>query len=124
MVILGESDCFRCTESRDFVNARDIASAIVRVAERAPCRGEVYNVASGSEIRITDLVDVIRRKLAPDASVAFDGILPAGVPGRWRADLSRISSLGWRPTVALGQGIADYVRWYRQLEPNLCYTSA
>ena len=48
-------------ESRDFIHATDIARALVRLADMAPCQGEVYNVASGEEVTIAGLARAARR---------------------------------------------------------------
>jgi UDP-glucose 4-epimerase len=98
-------------ETRDFIHARDIAAAIGVVAESAPLQGEVYNLASGVETRIADLVGMLMEKSGIDIPVEWDGVAQPGNPSRWQADISRISQLGFVPRQELELGITEYVKW-------------
>lgn len=100
-------------ESRDFVHARDVAKAISVVVERAAFDGECYNVASGSETSIAELAEKLSAAMRLPRKIEFDGKLPAGVPARWRADISRIRDLGFTPEVTIDQGVTEYVEWVR-----------
>lgn len=50
-------------ESRDFVHVSDIVGAINIISEKGLFIGEVYNVASGTEILIRDLANLLLLKL-------------------------------------------------------------
>ncbi len=104
--LLGTGD-----ETRDFVHARDVACGVSLVVERAQFRAEVYNLATGVETRIRDLAQMLINALGRDAAIEFTGKMRAGDPARWRADISRISSLGFTPEVALTDGVKEYARW-------------
>jgi len=43
----------------------------------------------------------------------FDGIVPVGNPLNWKADISKLSDLGFSPTVSLEQGIKTFANWCR-----------
>jgi UDP-glucose 4-epimerase len=98
-------------ESRDFVHAVDVAQAVQLVLEKGDFGGTVYNVASGLETRISDLAGLVVGKLSKNADIAFDQRIPDGTPARWQADISRIESLGFRPTVTLDDGVQRFVDW-------------
>ena len=98
-------------ESRDFVHARDVANAIAAVVERADFRGECYNVASGAETSIAELAQKLGAAMQLQRFIEFDGVLPQGVPSRWRADISRIQDLGFTPEVSIDCGVAEYAKW-------------
>jgi UDP-glucose 4-epimerase len=100
-------------ESRDFVHAKDVASAVGTVCEREAFDGETLNVASGLETTVRDLASLAVEALDSGTRVAFSGSARAGDPLRWRADVSRLLSLGWRPEVPLSVGVPAYVRWAR-----------
>lgn len=101
-------------ETRDFVNGRDVVRAADLVL-RAGEPGGIYNVASGRETRIADLVASLLRAAGEDASrVRFNGQGKAGDPLNWRADVSRIEALGFAPSVDLEAGVKEYWDWYRQ----------
>jgi UDP-glucose 4-epimerase len=100
-------------ETRDFVHVRDVARAVRIILERAPCVGERYNVASGIETSIAELVALLQREAENGRDVRFDGRLPPGNPVRWRADIAKALALGFQPTIGLAEGaqeVLDFVR--------------
>lgn len=101
-------------ESRDFIHAADIALGLHLLAEKAPAQGEVYNLASGREVTIRELAAMIATALGSNRSTEFDGVSPAGNPLNWRADLTRISTLGFQPAISLETGIAEVAQWCRK----------
>lgn len=100
-------------ESRDFIHARDIARALSVIASSAPMNGEVYNLGSGMETSIATLAEEITRALNRENSLGFDGVVPKGTPLHWRADISRLNSLGYSPTVPFQAGLKEVVDWCR-----------
>lgn len=100
-------------ESRDFIHALDIAQALRIIAQSAPMQGEVYNLGSGREVRIAELVDMVLSALEYKGRVEFDGIVQAGTPLNWQADISRLASLGFVPSVSLEQGVKTFANWSR-----------
>jgi UDP-glucose 4-epimerase len=107
-------------ETRDFVHAEDVAQAALRVATHAPLAGEMYNVATGRETSIGDLVRRIGALLASGSCIRFDGHLPDGVPRNWRADIGRLAQLGYRPRIFIEEGLSQVVAWYREEVLQAC----
>lgn len=100
-------------ESRDFIHALDIAKALDVVANNAPMQGEVYNLATGEEVMIADLANLILNALAIKLEPEFDGVVPVGTPLNWRADMSKLSKLGFSSHVALDKGVKTFANWCR-----------
>lgn len=100
-------------EGRDFIHTRDIAEAMFVLADKAPAKGEVYNLASGNETSIRVLTEKLLQHLGVDIPVRFDGRNPVGMPLNWRADTSRIQALGFKPAIDLDEGLAAFSRWVR-----------
>lgn len=99
-------------ESRDFIHAADVARALALLAKRAPGEGEVYNLASGSEVTIAELAAQITRALGrAEVAPVFDGAARAGDPRNWRADVARLAALGFAPAISLEQGIRGVAAW-------------
>lgn len=98
-------------ESRDFINCRDVAHGLYVLAERAPCQGEVYNLASGQETTIRELAEMVVALSGRNLAIDFDGHNPPGNPLNWRADISRLAHLGFVPTIPLDQGVKAYADW-------------
>lgn len=101
------------SESRDFIHARDVASGLRIIGDRAPGQGEAYNLASGRETTIAELARVLLGAMASDCEVQFDGLSPQGVPRNWRASIERLQVLGFDPTISLSDGIREVAQWYR-----------
>jgi UDP-glucose 4-epimerase len=100
-------------ESRDFIHAKDIARAVEVVAAGAPAIGEVYNVATGREVTIAELAHLLLTELAPDLQPEFDGQATPGNPLNWRADIGKLTALGFVPEISLEDGLLEVARWAR-----------
>jgi UDP-glucose 4-epimerase len=98
-------------ESRDFIHAADVARALVLLVECAPSEGEIYNLATGRETTIRELAEVLLAHLGLAITAEFDGCSAPGDPRNWRADIARIQTLGFRPTVALEDGLRGAAVW-------------
>ncbi|MGB2567048.1 NAD-dependent epimerase/dehydratase family protein [Micromonospora citrea] len=92
---------------RDFVDARDLAEAVV-LAGRAPVTGEVINIGRGVAEDVRELVRVLLETagLRPDAVPLVDAPVPSN-GGAWtRADIGRARRLlGWRPRAGVRESI-------------------
>jgi UDP-glucose 4-epimerase len=100
-------------ETRDFLHVRDVARAICIVARDPGTVNETYNVASGVETPIASVAGWIVDELRADIPIAFSGTRRRGDPARWNADISKIASLGFRPSIEIEQGTRAYARWAR-----------
>ena len=101
--VLGDPD----TKIRDFVSVHDVATALVALADRgAP--GDVFNVGSGTQISLRDLLDLIGTVTGRQPALEqVEADSPDSYP--LVADISRLRSLGWEPSVSLEAGIAELV---------------
>jgi UDP-glucose 4-epimerase len=98
-------------ETRDFVDARDIAKAVSCVVAAAPFEGQVYNLGTGQETSIRTLASLLLTALGISKPIHFTGVRRIGDPMRWRADINRLAALGYRPVVPISEGAARYARW-------------
>jgi UDP-glucose 4-epimerase len=98
-------------ESRDFIHASDIARALTLLVEHGALRGEVYNVASGNEVTIREVANTLSTALLSVTPPKFDGVVRVGDPLNWRADISKLLALGYRPTIPLEQGLRSVATW-------------
>lgn len=100
-------------ESRDFIHAADVAHALSLLAERSPARGDIFNLATGRETTIAELARLTAAALGVKVEPTFDGAETPGQPVRWRAEISRISALGFAPQVSLEDGVRGVAQWAR-----------
>ncbi len=88
---------------RDYVDLRDIASAIGLLATEPRLSHPVYNVGTGRPTAVRDLVGAISSR------VGFSGAIVESAPGSPRspavlrqvADVGRLTAAGWQPSVDL-----------------------
>lgn len=115
MAIINKSVLLQGTgyESRDFIHALDVARAMHFIATKGPMTGNVYNLASGCEVTIKDLAKSILEALMINCTLQFNGVVPIGTPLNWRADISKIRSLGFETSVPFKQGVDTYTKWCR-----------
>ena len=104
------------SESRDFIHADDIARGLEILLDHAPMQGEVYNLSSGQETKIRELANLIMTNLQSKSKIVFSGELPEGTPKNWRADIRKISALGFSPEVSLEFGVSNLVTQIRAEE--------
>lgn len=100
------------TESRDFIHSADVARAVSLVSRKAPMNGEAYNLATGEEWTIRQLLEMLLEEFGVDRTVRYSGEVGDGVPRRWRADVSRLREMGFASEISLPDGAKDYVRWF------------
>ena len=98
--------------TRDFIDVRDVASALCILAERG-VPGETYNVASGRETSMQDVLDTLLdlAGLRPSVEIVHGYHRPADCP-RVVADVSRIAALGSGPPRPLARSLGDLYAYY------------
>ncbi len=96
---------------RDFTDVRDVARAYVDVALAPTTPHDVYNVASGRPVVLSEALELICASLGrpvPPLSVDADQARTSD-PSIVVGDATRLrDDLGWEPTIPLAQSIADY----------------
>jgi UDP-glucose 4-epimerase len=99
---------------RDYIDTRDIARAIVTIAEGA--RGQtVYNVGSGRACSVSEIVDLLRAKVGRPLTVMLDPkrLRPSDRP-LLLADVGKVrAELGWAPAIPLEDALDELIRHYR-----------
>ena len=105
-------------ETRDWIHVTDVARAFLFADEKASAGCPIFNVASGSAVKIADVLTALFQAYGASARPFFGGEVNVGNPDHYEADVETITRWGWRPTVSLEKGIADYVRWYRQYDDS------
>jgi len=100
---------------REFLHVDDLADAAVFLMRRDD-DARIINVGSGADLTIRALAELVREVVGFEGSLRFDPSKPDGTP-RKLLDVSRITALGWRPRIALREGIAGVYRWFVEHAP-------
>lgn len=101
-------------ESRDFIHVSDIISAINIIVQETSYNFEVFNIGSGNEYFIEDLAYEIQNNFNIGKEIHFNNKNKEGDPVNWKADISKLINLGFKPHVNIREGIKNYVRWYKE----------
>jgi GDP-L-fucose synthase len=96
------------TPTRDFLFAEDAARAFLTVAEHG---SGAFNTATGGATSIRQLVETVGEVAGYTGAICWDTNKPNGQQRR-AYDVSRISELGWRPTVGLAEGLRQTYDWF------------
>ena len=103
-------------ESRDFIFIDDLIHAIDIIIQYKKFNGEPINVSSGIETKINDAAGLFLSELGNDFGLNFSGEEKSGDPKNWRADISQLHALGFKPFVTFEQGIKRYAQWLKENE--------
>jgi UDP-glucose 4-epimerase len=100
-------------QTRDFVYVEDVARANLLAMKSNLAVGKVLNIAGHGPITILDLVHLLRR-FFPDSQEPVFQPPRSGDIKYSSADQSRAQeALGYRPKIALEQGLQHTVQWYQ-----------
>jgi UDP-glucose 4-epimerase len=101
------------SQTMDFVYVTDVARANLLAAE-APVTDEVFNIASGTETSLNDLLRVLLRVMESDLQPKHVAERKVNAVPRRLAQTNRaMERLGFRAEVGLEQGLEELVSWWR-----------
>ena len=97
---------------REFLYVDDLADACVRLMDSYSA-AEIINVGCGEDVSISELASIVADVVGFSGELKFNSSMPDGTP-RKLLDTSRITALGWTPSVSLRDGISQTYDWYRE----------
>lgn len=100
---------------REFMHVDDFADAAIFLLEHYSDELPI-NVGTGEELTILELARLVARIVGWSGDFVLDASQPDGMP-RKCLDSSRLRALGWRPRIALADGIRRTYRWFRSQSP-------
>ncbi|MGH8900414.1 MAG: NAD-dependent epimerase/dehydratase family protein [Egibacteraceae bacterium] len=106
------------TTLRDYTYVADIVAGIRSAMSYRHSPYEVFNLGAGRPVQLNALVTALARALDREARIEHIGEQAGDVPLTYSSiDKSR-QLLGYRPRVSLDKGLANFVAWFRQTEPD------
>lgn len=116
---------------RDFTYVEDLVRGIAGLIDAVPQRPEkpediapgdslspaapfrIVNIGNSEKVRLTDFIDAIEAEIGKKAIRNYMPMQQGDVPATW-ADASLLQALtGYRPQTPFREGVARFVRWYR-----------
>jgi UDP-glucose 4-epimerase len=100
-------------QTRDFIYVEDVVDALMLAANRGAGKGEVYNIASGIETTINELVEVLNDVLGKDIEPEYVAPVEGDIRFSY-ADISKArEKLGFNPKTVLKHSIKGIVEFYK-----------
>lgn len=116
---------------RDFTHVNDIVEGVIRIADVIPSRDKswtvengspaassapysVYNIGHGSPINLMDFVKAIEDELGIEAKKNFREMQPGDVYQTYADVEDLFEATGYKPRVGVKEGVAEFVKWYRE----------
>ena len=97
--------------SREFLHVRDAARAIVLAAESYEEDSPV-NLGTHHEIKIFELVNIIREIMGHKGTVFYNTSMPDGQPRRCLDTSKAKAKFGFEAEISLEDGLKETVGWY------------
>jgi GDP-L-fucose synthase len=104
------------TPKREFLYSDDLASACLFLLDEYSDDSHI-NVGTGTDLSIADLAQTVAQVVGFQGEINFDTSKPDGTP-RKLLDVSRLSALGWQPSVELSDGIQRTYDWFLSHEAS------
>lgn len=101
---------------RDFTDVRDVVRAYLDIIELEPA-GEIFNVASGRETRLGDILQMLIEIAEVEVEVIRDPELfrPVDQPHNYGDCRKLHKRTGWQPEISLAQSLSDvFEDWLAQ----------
>ena len=106
---------------RDYVNVRDIARANVLVMEDSRGEFEVFNAGGGRAVTVLEFAATMIKEFGSQVEPLVPGEFRLGDTRHTVSDNSRLTALGWAPTVPVEQNVREYVAWMREQKDTAEY---
>jgi UDP-glucose 4-epimerase len=101
-------------ETRDWLDVTDAADLVFcSVAHASPDR-PVVNGGAGHAGSIRAVLNEVFARLGVQSTPRFSGVVRAGDPKHFQADVSSARQWGWEPKIDWREGIRAYVAWFRK----------
>ena len=97
-------------QTRDFIYVKDVVKALLIAEEKEETAGNVYNVGTGKETSLLDLLETLRKIAGKIPHLRFlpprEGDIRHSV-----ANISRLKTLGFKPKYSLKEGLERTFLW-------------
>jgi dTDP-L-rhamnose 4-epimerase len=108
-------------QSRDFIHVNDVVQANILALEKEEANYEIFNVGTGMQTNLLELINFLAENLLPGEEVKPDIVnkFREGDIRHCFADISKIEKkLGFKPRVRLKDGIVDLINWVKRQSPE------
>jgi UDP-glucose 4-epimerase len=101
-------------EVRDWLHVTDAARLMLLAGEHAASPGVVVNGGSGEGRSVRQVLSELRACFSEVPPLSFSSEAKAGDPVAYVASSAKMSAWGFRPGVALSDGVREYASWLQR----------
>ena len=106
------------SQTRSFCYVSDLVEGLVRLMNSADELTGPINLGNPNEMTVREMAEVVVRQCGSRSRISF-APLPADDPKQRQPDITKAQQLlGWRPTVALADGLAPTIEYFRRFLPS------
>lgn len=98
------------TPRREFLHVDDLADACLFLTQTYDGE-DIVNIGWGEDLSIAELAAMVKEVVGFEGEIVYDSDKPDGTP-RKLMDTSRLTELGWRPSIGLREGLEQTYRWF------------
>lgn len=104
-------------ESRDFINVKDVASAVVKSLNIKETNGEIINLGSGRGTSVLEIAETLKKLYRSDSKINITGDFRVGDIAHNIADITKAKEmLGFESSISLEAGLQEFTAWVREQE--------
>ena len=102
--------------ARDFVYISDVLEAFLRIDKLSSISGEIFNIGTGSQSTIKDIVDAVSKAVGKSPPVHWGKMTERPWDTEtWVADCTKTKHMiGWSAHTNLHKGISKTVEWHHK----------
>jgi UDP-glucose 4-epimerase len=105
-------------EMRDWTDVRDVARLLTTIGELPqPDNLRIINGGSGRGTSVAEIAGMLVKHWGDEIAVHYSGAVRAGDPSSLLADPARLRQIPFDWEIPIDQGLADYVRWFKDQVP-------
>lgn len=100
-------------QTRDLINVRDVVRANLVASEHPAAPGQIFNICTGIETRIIDLVEVLQDLFPSAPAPTFAPVRSGDIYRSIGSPQKAADLIGFRAEVTLDQGLKEAAEWMR-----------
>ena len=100
-------------QTRDFIYVDDVANALIHIAKSNEAIGNVYNVGNGREISLNEIKATLDKIFDINLGVKKTDRRDGDID-RSFADITKLRSIGFYPSINLYQGLEKYTQFEKE----------
>ena len=98
----------------DWIYIDDLINGMLFLVESGFIKGEIYNIGTGLQTRNIDVLALMVAITGKIVETLRDDFMRLHDSFTWRADVTKMGLLGWKPKISLREGLTKTYEWYRK----------